>query len=434
MRKRTGRWLWLVTTAIGMTVAVGIGLLGFGTGRPSQALPDGSLLTLEAVTYGKQHRYIHGKWWQKALYPVLPSSIKAQLPVDSVTSDSPDTLVFWTLRREAVTGRPLAQPFWRPHVFSVDDQGRVAETGDLCFRSEWKDAPPVEMLEGWKLPAFPRRGRTVGLLIETRDGAGRWTRAAEFKVPNPTPGPYPTWTPEPLPITRRDGDLTVTLTQFSTGARKDDPRRAAGPDEESWTHTTCRFAQEGHPDSIWQNAGFVMTDATGNTCQSTHDLFHKPLPGGEQFSFLGSLWPGESAWKLRFHFIRKAGFTADELWRVPDLPVPGPRQVIHIERSARRQGALIRVLSICGREDFRSRTSHSGVQVRFSPGADNLRLSLVHAIDDRGRDVTPGFASLGNDGTLSYGLVGAADHSHVSLTFAVQRPRTVEFLVKPQVP
>ena len=72
--------------------------------------------------------------------------------------------------------------------------------------------------------------------------------------------------------------------------------------------------------------------------------------------------------------------------------------------------------------------------MQFSPVPDDLRLTLVRAIDDRGRDVTPGFATRMPDGTLIFGLPGAADHSHVRLTFAVQRPRTVEFLVKPSLP
>jgi hypothetical protein len=390
-------------------------------------------MTLEAVTYGREHRYVHGKWWQKGLYPVLPAGMKAQLLVDSYTSDSPNTLVFWTLRRAAVPGQPLPQPFWRTRVLSVDDRGRAAETGDLCFRSMPPDGPITEQWEAWKLPAFPRRGRTVDLRINTRDGAGRWLRAAEFRVTNPTSGPHPTWTPEPLPITRRDGDLAVTLTQFSTAARRDDRHRAAGPDEESWTHATFRFAQNGHPASNWQSAGFTMTDATGNTCSSTHDLFRKPLPEGEQFSFRGSLWPGEPAWKLRFQYLRTAGFAADELWTVRHLPVPGVRERRQVEMSARRRGALVRVLSICGREAFPSGRD-PGVQVQFSPAADDLRLTLVRAIDDRGHDVTPGFATRMPDSTLSFALPGAADHTLVSLTFAVQRPRTVQFLVKPTIP
>src|SRR5437667_12491883 len=91
MRKRTGGSVWLLVTAVGTAVAVGIGMLVVGTRRPAQGLPDGSLLTLEAVTYGKEHRYVHGEWWQKALYPVLPPAMKGQLLVDSYTSDSPDT-------------------------------------------------------------------------------------------------------------------------------------------------------------------------------------------------------------------------------------------------------------------------------------------------------------------------------------------------------
>jgi len=118
---------------------------------------------------------------------------------------------------------------------------------------------------------------------------------------------------------------------------------------------------------------------------------------------------------------------------VRDLPVPGVRKRLQVEKSALRRGARVRVLSICGREAFPSGRD-PGVQVQFSPAPDDLRLTLVRAIDDRGRDVTTGFATRMGDGTLSFGLPGAADHSHVRLTFAVQRPRSVDFLVKPSLP
>jgi hypothetical protein len=114
--------------------------------------------------------------------------------------------------------------------------------------------------------------------------------------------------------------------------------------------------------------------------------------------------------------------------------MPGVRKRLQVEKSASRRGALVRVLSICGREAFPSYTRDPGVQVQFSPVPDDLRLTLGRTIDDRGRDVAPGFATRMGDGTLIFGLPGAADHSHLRLTFAVQRPRSVEFLVKPSLP
>src|SRR5438128_1859986 len=63
-------------------------------------LPDGSELKLEAVTYGRQHRFVGGRWWRRLLMPLVPSSLQSLLggapPVDR-TTDS-DTIVFWVSR------------------------------------------------------------------------------------------------------------------------------------------------------------------------------------------------------------------------------------------------------------------------------------------------------------------------------------------------
>src|SRR6266511_3888821 len=103
---------WLAALLLGVALLVGVGALVGGNRKPERRLPDSSLLTLEAVTYGKEHRFVHGSWWQKLLAPVLPASIKNQLRVDTLTSDSPDTLVLWTRRRGATPGQALRQPFW----------------------------------------------------------------------------------------------------------------------------------------------------------------------------------------------------------------------------------------------------------------------------------------------------------------------------------
>jgi hypothetical protein len=227
----------------------------------------------------------------------------------------------------------------------------------------------------------------------------------------------------------------VTLAEFSTGARRQEPQRAAAAGEENWTHATFRFSQKGHPAPAWQSAGFVLSDATGNICSRTHDLFNTRLPSGERLSFRGSLWPGEPACKLRFRFMRRSGFAPAELWTVSSLAVPGKRSGIPLSQQAYRQGATLRLLAITGPGGTMPGNGPGGrepsVQIRMSPPSDDLQLALFRAVDDRGRDVTPGSATLMPDGFLSFELPGGGGAKRVSLTFAVQKPRAVEFVVKP---
>src|SRR5207249_9754854 len=86
---------------------------------------------------------------------------------------------------------------------------------------------------------------------------------AEFVVPNPAPGPYPSWTPSPLPAARSMGPLVITLTELATG--QEAPRRLPLLDRErSWTHAAFRVVENGRPTDRWAPVGLTLADATGN--------------------------------------------------------------------------------------------------------------------------------------------------------------------------
>jgi hypothetical protein len=106
-----------------------------------------------------------------------------------------------------------------------------------------------------------------------------------------------------------------------------------------------------------------------------------------------------------------------------------------LSQQAYRQGATLRLLAITGPGGTMPGRAPGGkepsVQIRMSPPSDDLQLTLSRAVDDRGRDVTPAFGTWMPDGFLSFDLPGAAGAKRVSLTFAVQKPRAVEFLISP---
>src|SRR5438128_988370 len=64
-------------------------------------LPDGTLLRLEAVTYGTQHQFLLGPWWQRVLQPVLPPERQPRLITSPQNSYyRRPALVFWISRNE----------------------------------------------------------------------------------------------------------------------------------------------------------------------------------------------------------------------------------------------------------------------------------------------------------------------------------------------
>src|SRR5437588_5851870 len=69
----------------------------------TRPLPDGTVLRLEAVTYGDQHRYVKGRYWQRFLAPVLPPALQqlSGATVYTYRIVSPKNvrpLVFWISR------------------------------------------------------------------------------------------------------------------------------------------------------------------------------------------------------------------------------------------------------------------------------------------------------------------------------------------------
>jgi hypothetical protein len=68
--------LLLGIVALGVVLAAGLAALAAASQGQVRRLPDGSTLRLEGVTYGKVHPWMHGTWWQKWLYPVVPPAVR----------------------------------------------------------------------------------------------------------------------------------------------------------------------------------------------------------------------------------------------------------------------------------------------------------------------------------------------------------------------
>jgi hypothetical protein len=72
------RTLLALALALAALAAVLAAVLWLGSWRaptPSCRLPDGTIATLEAVTYGREKR-VRGSFWQQLLYAVLPEGHK----------------------------------------------------------------------------------------------------------------------------------------------------------------------------------------------------------------------------------------------------------------------------------------------------------------------------------------------------------------------
>jgi hypothetical protein len=466
-RDASRRWVWGVVVLVAGAAAVllRVALRMEGVARPGwvQRLPDGTVLRLEALTFGTKHHFEPGLLHLASLRQRLP--FLPWTPEFDETTPTP-VLRFWVTRRPATGGQNLGFEWWT-YYSAVDEHGCRFDgdvvlsmvtaspngSGSSSTRSGGRLSPPSpsdRAVVGYgTLQPFPRRGSAMKLWLYGVGGK----RVAEFQLPNPAPGPYPVWKPLPLPQTVRDGDLAITLTRIVTRQMPISIEGAIIPTGSA--DATHRFAWRGRPCPFWEAADPEITDATGNVCRL----------------YRCSLCPYESAWKLRARFFRtdRAPFAPAEVWTLRGVPVPAEEAARRLSGARSIQGRQIELLAIAGAGAFTYRngvpTAHPSPEARsmrgmpgasvgsgttngvttteFTSGQPHLALRMaslpedwrltVWAVDDRGRRVaSQGGGISGDEHYLNFDIHPGA--KRLDLTLALQRARRAEFLIKPPPP
>jgi hypothetical protein len=458
MSAKRGRSTHVLFLILLLTAALG-GLLAARRWVPARSpatwvaqLPDGTILRLEAVTYGKQHDFEpESSLWSslRRILPIFPGRADFSRGTDR------DSLLCWVSRRDRASGKYLNLGSWGQTV-ALDEHGcRIAASepqvlaGDTC--ASWCAAgkppplapPKYRFIVGLaELQPFPRRRRAFKLRFDDVNGRP----LAEFTVPNPAPGPHPRWTPSPLPITKRDGDLSVTLTRLVRG-------------EEAWMNPTFLFRQNGKLTSEWETGEVTFSDATGNSAER----------------WRCTLCPYEPAWKLQTKLFRtaRARFAPNELWTVRGVPVPKPGTASRLSGTGTLGGTTLDLLAIAaagtvsysngvptaqaspgpgqlagtrGGSMSSSSTTVNGVtreQLTVTMGLPHVAVAVpgitadhrltLRAVDDRGRQIISE-SGQGSFNKLFLSLDIPPGSKSLDLTFAIHTCRRVEFVVKPPRP
>jgi hypothetical protein len=305
----------------------------------------------------------------------------------------------------------------------------------LQFSSWWspQSTHPEEALFAWEVLAFPRRGDPLRLRVEYREIGSPWVTAASFTLRNPARGPFPRWTATPLPATVRQGDLAFTLTDLTTDLDASDLPKAVR--EGDWTRAGFRATRGGKPAPEWQPVDVMLSDATGNAWMPP-DRFLDRRAAETRLLFGGRLCPAEPAWKLRVRFARRSGFAPEELWTVRYAPVVGYDETPRTPIAAKRQGITLQLGPMVQYATYDTPDPVSalpyriGAEVVVSPVPADLRLTLLWATDEDGRQLIPRWQA-DDRGCYDFKLYGRAPVRSVNLTFAIQRCRTVEFVAAP---
>ncbi len=388
--------LLLAFFALGVLAVAGLGVAWFavgpaadpasgrtvirrGTPVAEQSLPDGSFLVIEKVTYGRQHRFEFDiEQTSQRGFPGSPS------PPGGVTEQTEkDSIVVWMTKWDS-TKRKALDFDWFLRCAAVDahgceidnfDKGRNAYEGFGSSSTHGGTGPfsrlgggPYDMIvTHFGLPAIRHDGKTFKLRVyDTTD-----QKVAEFDVPDPTPsgGSYPEWKPEPLPATKSDGDVSLTLTGLMAQS-SESPRTNNGI---SWTETRIRLntqfetKQADETTGAWSERSFRLFDALGNE-SSVWDC---------------RLCQKESAWGLQVKVWRNdsASFDASETWSFAELPVPERQRVQYVNQAKTFERATLELLAVGGTGSV----SYPGLVPGYSGGHSSSGSSYFGQGKDRRR-------------------------------------------------
>jgi hypothetical protein len=414
-------------------------------------MEDGTKLTLLGTTYGVHHMapgYEH-------------------LRTANWIYTAPNTTVVW------IEEEPGNQPIYE---LLVSDR---ANTGCVNLEARQRSfVKPGVSLQSFVLSAYPRWDKETIMRVRPYRGIAV---KGEFVLTNPAPGTFAQWTPKPLPDTKSDGDLEVTLTRLVAGAPT--PSWQGGilaPTNDpanQCVHLNFDFRENGQSTTNWDPWPVQTTDAAGNWSRGliyaypTNGVFPRnPLnEENDGYFFQPGLWPNQP-WKVRLEFIQRSGFSDDEMVTFTNIPVkPGSKKDADAEWTAWDVNLPFMIPdSTVPTPDTRRRDGKTNFPFTITPGTANgvhlellppllvtnrwqssemdisiiigadpgykpqgMNLTVVLATDDQGRDLwsfeRPPWAG-------HYSIEFARVHDDVkslNLKLALHKSRFVEFTVKP---
>jgi hypothetical protein len=415
--------------ALALAGLVYLALTGAFATRQGVKLSDGSTLFLEQVDFGKEHRFAVGTVRFNRLRSRLPSFLRSLLPSGYETKYTTpiDVLVPWFSRQDA-------RGAWT-NADCCGTELRIVDEHGCVFVQRSRSYARLGDISLWytRLSAFPRRARQFKLVLQ--DG----TNEVSFTVKRPPAFPEQSWTPEPLPISRTNEGLVVTLQQISIGR-----------DSGGVTYAAPEFtlAENGRPTKRWTLGQTTYFDPLGNSSSSM-------------------LCPFEPVWKLQAQFRRtpEAPFATNDIWTLPDLTLPQPGTALTLNLTNRLRGATLELYGLSGAGEFvySNRVVTTAKPLPGEPGngisasgmipnekikvrsavpklaigvkglAPSQRL-LVFLTDPGGRKVAEGISTSSVGDFQFVQLKWPPTVPTATLNLAVDTPREVEFLVKPPQP
>ena len=302
---------------------------------------------------------------------------------------------------------------------------------------------------------FPRRQGKYYVRVQEQ-GNGQEMSDKKFVVSNPAHKSYTAWTAEPLPSTKQDDDVSVTLTKVVAGADTPYQRNQDDPDDamNKGVQVAFHIERAGKPVTNWAPVSVDTTDATGNHASVNYGQGGNQVRwqgDGGTFTYQYGLWPDEPAWKLKLEFSQQSNFADNELWAVKNIPLqPGRQQDFYnYNNNTRNTGSNAAVaetdlngvhLRIFPAKQFTDMPPNSqpqgGLTIQTTPALPNgMRMTLISLTDDQTNDVSywdQGMAQNNNVTSYRYALRDVTGVTNLNLTIALHKSRSFEFTIKPE--
>jgi flagellar basal body-associated protein FliL len=393
-------------------------------------MSDDSKLTLVAVEYGKKHAP-----------PTVKTPAGTRVRRGNSFTTTNDTLVVWVRQQYDSKQYHYFQYF-------AYDQAGTACVG-ASFASGGGNRQGNEVV-GIRLDAFPRRESKFILRVQENSNDGQELSDQKFVIRNPARSSFLEWTPDSLPNTEEDDDLSVTLTKLVAGAAMTYTRDNDDPDDaiNKGVQATFNVERNGKPVTNWEPVSVQTSDAAGNYVSAA--VAGNQWDGDDDAAtYQYGLWPDEPAWKIRLEFSQQSDFAGDELWSVQGIPLQSGRQQDFFNFGGRRQqtnsvfaetelnGFRLKIFSGKQFTDVSPNSQpQGGLTIQTTPSLPNgMRLTLVKLTDDQTNDIgywNFGTFGNGNSTTYRYGLRDLDGATNLNLAIALHKSRFVEFTVKPE--
>jgi hypothetical protein len=389
--------------------------------RQIVTFPNGMQARFVGVRAGGS-QFSTGKPWDPCLRTFLPPRWLGPSVSGSCGSGSNVLSVYLDVSMAPGQNMP-----WDSYWAEGEDGFVYPREGGICSFG----GPP--QVYGLTFRALPRRQKTFWVCFGDQDGK----ELGRVRVPNLFPGPFPSWSPQPLPQTQTNGPVSLTL---KSG-------RAKGAKSYRYLQPEWQLIST---DPLWAKAapGYCqIQDATGN-----------------QANWLN---PAEKAWKVITMVHRKGydSFRAEERLVISNLSLPEPGKFIALNATGRIAGVTIDIPVLTGAGKLTISNGITSISSSMNPSEyghssssgsfgfmeswdrdrpfllivthgmqaeDELRCRLL---DQQGRTVVCKNESYSGDGrgNRSYTplIDGKPATGPLSLELVVSRPLAFEFLIDP---